>query len=113
MFLLCQELCGLALVVVSQDRSAVESGPGQREQATEEGLKAAMPPGYWLDILSADGAAQVSVESFKETSLSLSPQHKSQRPPPGSFFGSELHLGHKRLSWAVTLFPKVPQRGTG
>lgn len=26
-FLLCQELCGLALVVASQDRSAVESGP--------------------------------------------------------------------------------------
>lgn len=114
MFLLCQELCGLALVVASQDRSAVESGPGQREQAIEEGLKAAMSPGYWLDILSADGgAAQVSVESCKETSLFLSPQHKSQRPPPGSFFGSDLHLGHKRLSWAVTLFPKVPQRGTG
>lgn len=110
-FLLCQELCGLALVVASQDRSVVETGPGQREQATEEGLKAAIPPGYWLDILSADGgAAQVSVESCKETSLSLSPQHKPQRPPPGSSFGNDLHLGHKRLSWALLPFsPKSPR----
>lgn len=85
---LCQELYGLVLVVASQDRSAVGSGPGQREQATEEGPRAAIPPGYWLDILSALGAAdggtaQVSIESCKETSVT---QHKSQGPPPGSLF---------------------------
>lgn len=67
------------------------SGPGQREQATEQGLRAAIPPGYLLDILAAlgaadGGAAQVSIESRKETSWSLSPQHKSQGPPPGSLF---------------------------
>lgn len=89
--LLCQELYGLALVVASQDRSAVGSGPGQREQATEEGPRTAIPPGYWLDILSALGAAdggtaQVSIESCKETSVTFSPQHKSQGPPPGSLF---------------------------
>lgn len=65
-FLLCQELYGLALVVAGQDRSVVGSGPGQREQATEEGLRAAIRPRYQLDILSAlgaaaGGAAQVSV----------------------------------------------------
>lgn len=85
----CARSSALAVVVASQDRSAVGSGPGQREQATEEGLRAAIPPGYWLDILSALGAAdggtaQVSIESCKETSLTLSPQHKSQGPPPGS-----------------------------
>lgn len=89
--LLCQELYGFAFVVASQDRSAVGSGPGQREQATEQGLRAAIPPGYLLDILAAlgaadGGAAQVSIESRKETSWSLSPQHKSQGPPPGSLF---------------------------
>lgn len=85
----CARSSALAVVVASQDRSAVGSGPGQREQATEEGRRAAIPPGYWLDILSALGAAdggtaQVSIESCKETSLTLSPQHKSQGPPPGS-----------------------------
>lgn len=51
--LLCQDLYGLALVVASQDRSAVGSGPGQREQAAEEGLRAAAILGYGLGILSA------------------------------------------------------------
>lgn len=69
---------GLVLVVASQNRSAMGSWPGQKEQAAEEWLRAAIPPGYWLDILPALGTtggstAQVSVESF-------SPQHKSQGP---------------------------------
>lgn len=51
--LLCQDLYGLALVVASQDRSAVGSGPGQREQAAEEGLRAAAILGYGLGILPA------------------------------------------------------------
>lgn len=51
--LLCQDLYGLALVVASQDRSAVGSGPEQRDQAAEEGLRAAAILGYGLGILPA------------------------------------------------------------
>lgn len=52
--LLCQDLYRLALVVASEDRSAVGSGPGQTEQAAEEGLRAAaILLGYGLGVLPA------------------------------------------------------------
>lgn len=104
--LLCQDLCGLALVVASQDR--MSCGVWARAEGAGCGRRAegSSPTRRWAWL----SACSVRVESCEGTSLSSGPQHKSQGPPSGSFSGSDLHLAQGRLLGSVPhLTPKLFQ----